>query len=387
MPKLFTVKFPDIGEGVVEGEVVEWLKKPGDMLAQDEHVVIVMTDKATVELPSPYPGKLVKQYIQPGQIAIKDKPLYDIETESEVKEKEVKTEIVEKVTPVKTVSKSEGKALATPVVRKLAKELNIPIDQVKGTGKEGRVTTEDLKRHTIAPIQVDEEDEMRPLIGIRHLMAKKMAESKRNIPHFSYFEKVDVTRLIKLKEKTQQEAIQEGIKITYMPFLIRALSLTIAKYPEINSTLDMEKSTLIVHHAHNIGIAVATSMGLIVPVLKDVQKMSLRDLIRNYDELKRKAMENRLHPSDMKEATITISNFGVAGGSGLWATPIINFPEVAILAVARIQKQALIKNDEVVVRDALNLSWSFDHRVIDGDTAAHVSRYFGSLIHNPASLL
>ena len=386
MSKIFTVRFPDIGEGVVEGEVVEWLKNPGDTLGQDEHVVVVMTDKATVELPSPYPGKLVKQYLQPGQVAVKDKPLYDIETEVDIREKPVKTEKVETITSIKTVSKSEGKALATPIVRKLAKELSIPIDQVKGTGKDGCVTMEDLKRHN-NPTQAEEGDEERPIIGIRHLMAKKMAESKRNIPHFSYFEQVDATRLIKLKEKIHQEAHQEGIRITYMPFLIRALSMTLAKYPEINSTLDMEKSKLMVHHSHNIGIAVATAMGLIVPVLKDVQRMSLKDIIRNYDELKRKAMENRLQPSDMKGATITISNFGVAGGSGLWATPIINFPEVSILAVARIQKQALIKNDEVVVRDAINLSWSFDHRVIDGDTAAHVSHNFGSLIHNPASLL
>lgn len=389
MPKIFTVKFPDIGEGVVEGEVVEWLKKPGDSLAQDEHVVVVMTDKATVELPSPYPGKLVKQYVQPGQMAIKDKPLYDIETEAKVKEESVKAELVEKSAPVKSEPRSNGKVLATPVVRKLAKDMNIAIEQVKGTGKDGRVTTDDLKKHTSSSsVQVQQEgDEERPLIGIRHLMAKKMAESKRNIPHFSYFEQIDATRLIQLKEKVSHEASQEGIKLTYMPFLIRALSLTISKYPEINSTLELDKNKLIIHHAHHIGIAVATSLGLIVPVLKDVQRMSLRELIAQYNELKQKAMENRLHPNDMKGATITISNFGVAGGTGLWATPIINFPEVSILAVARIQKQPLIKNDSVVVRDALNLSWSFDHRVIDGDTAAHVSRYYASLIHNPASLL
>lgn len=386
MPKIFTVKFPDIGEGVVEGEVVEWLKKPGDSLSQDEHVVVVMTDKATVELPSPYPGKLVKQYVQPGQVAVKDKPLYDIETESEIKTKESKGLAVEQPAQVKSIPKSTNKATATPVVRKLAKELNIPINQIKGTGKDGRVTVEDLKNQT-APTKIEVGDEERPLIGIRHLMAKKMAESKRNIPHFSYFEQVEATRLIQLKEKVSHEAQQEGIKITYMPFLIRALSLTISKYPEINSTLEMDKSKLIVHHAQHVGIAVATTMGLIVPVLKDVQNMNLREIIRQYEDLKKKALENRLLPNDMKGATITISNFGVAGGTGLWATPIINFPEVAILAVARIQKQPLVRNESVMVRDALNMSWSFDHRVIDGDTAAHVSRFYAGLIHNPATLL
>lgn len=387
MSKIFIVKFPDIGEGVVEGEVVEWLKKPGDSLQQDEHVVVVMTDKATVELPSPYPGKLVKQYVQPGQIAVKDKPLYDIETESEIKEKTVKRESVEKPVQIKSNPKSEGKALATPVVRKLAKDLGISIDQVKGTGKDGRVVAEDLKKQTQPSTVREEGDEERPLIGIRHLMAKKMAESKKNIPHFSYFELVDVTRLIQLKEKIHHEAHQEGIKITYMPFLIRALSMTIAQFPEINSTLEMDKNKLIIHHAQHIGIAMATSMGLIVPVLKDVQRMSLREIIRAYEEIKRKASENRLLPGDMKGATITISNFGVVGGSGMWATPIINFPEVSILAVARIQKQPIVKNGEVVVRDALNLSWSFDHRVVDGDMAARVSNYYARLVHNPASLL
>lgn len=414
MSKIYTVKMPDIGEGVVEGEVIEWLKKINDPVKQDEPVLIVMTDKATVELPSPQPGILVKQYYEPGQIATRDLPLYDIEiTDGSTSKKEVEKEVKihvpkekslseEKIVPSTKLTKQKSntatdRALASPPVRKIAHDLDVDIDLVKGTGKEGHVTIEDLKtfirsekKHTsvsssaLTHLPGDEEV---PIVGIRNLMAKKMKESKQEIPHFSYFEEVDATRLVQLRQKFKEGGAKEGIQVTYMPFLIKALSLTISHYPQINSRLDTETNKLIIHKQQNIGIAISTELGLIVPVLSNVQELSLRDLIKGYEDLKEKGIKGKLHPNDMKDATITISNFGVLGGGGLWATPIINFPEVAILAVARIQKQPLVKNDVLVARDALNLSWSFDHRVIDGDLAASVSHYFSTLIHNPAQLL
>lgn len=382
MAEIYTVTFPDIGEGVVEGEIVQWLKRVGETVKQDEPVVIVMTDKATVELPSPYPGMLTKQHYKPGEIAVKDHPLYDIETDAAVTRKEpVKLPQEAEVKKEEAPPRPEGKVQAAPTVRRLAKDLGIDIQTIHGTGKEGRVIAEDLKRteHSDA--------EVRPLIGIRQLMAKKMAESKKNIPHFSYFEQAEATRLVHMREKFKIKGEKENIHVTFMPFLIKALSLTIQKFPEINSHFDMGGNQLIVHHPHNIGIAVSTSLGLIVPVLKNVEKKGIEELIKDYEELKRKAGSNQLAPSDMKGATISLSNFGVAGGGGLWATPIINSPETAILAVARIQKLPFVKDDQVVARDVLNLSWSFDHRVIDGDTASQISHYYAGLIQHPAKLI
>ncbi len=359
MSDVYTVNLPDIGEGVVEGEVIQWLKNIGDPIHQDEPVVIVMTDKATVELPAPKPGKMAKQYFQPGEKATLHKPLYDIELSVEMK-----------------------KVLATPAMRRMAREKGVDLSQVAGTGKEGRVTSQDIEAPKVAHTG-DEE----PLIGIRKLMAEKMAEAKRIIPHFSYFEEVEVSRLVQMRNKYKEKAEAEGIQVTYIPFFIHALSLTIKKFPVLNSTVDMSAKKILFHASHNIAIAMSTNLGLIVPVVKDAQNMTLEQTIRAYEDLKNAAATNKLQPKDMKESSITISNFGAFGNGGLWATPIINTPEVAILAVNKIQKRPHVKGEELHVCDMLNLSWSFDHRVIDGHLASQISHHFASLIHNPAGLL
>lgn len=410
MSKLFTVNMPDIGEGVVEGEVIEWLKKVGERVKQNEPVVVVMTDKATVELSAPYEGKIVKHYYQVGQTAIRDKGLYEIEVSDETKlpvtieeASSDKHEPAKKPSPsAGTILKSKkrhetgGIVLATPHVRKLAKEMGVDLEQIAGTGREGRVTEEDLKHFmaeesragsVTSPVVNLAGDEEIPIVGVRHFMVRKMKEAHDNIPPFSYFEQADATRLVQLREKMKEEAAHEDIHLTFMPLFIRALSLTIQHFPMINSSLDVRNGKLIIHKQQNIGIATATPQGLIVPVLKNVQELKLEGLIKAYEALKRRTLENKLQPQDMKDSTITLSNFGVVGGGGLWATPIINYPEVAILAVARIQKQPIAKNNEVAIRDVLDLSWSFDHRVIDGDLAASVSHYFSQLIQNPAPLL
>lgn len=330
-----TITFPDVGEGVQEGEVVAWLKNVGDPVAKDEPVVEVMTDKATVELPSPYAGVLVKQHVAEGEVALLDKPLYDIETE---------------------------KPLATPATRHLAKELGVDLATVTPTGDKGRITKQDLT-------------------GIPKMMARKMTESHLEIPAFSFFEQVEATRLIQLHDKVKKEAEEEGFKATFMPYLIRALSLTLREFPQANSSYRDEK--VLTHEEHNIGIAFSTEKGLIVPVLKEVEKMDLRGVIQAFDSLRKK----ELTLSDMKGGTITISNFGPLSPHGLFATPIINHPECAILAVGRIHKAPVVVNDEVVVREVLNLSWTFDHRIIDGDLAAKISNRFAEFLNNPASLL
>lgn len=389
MSDTYTVHMPDIGEGVVEGEVVSWLKQVGDHLNQDEPVVVVMTDKATVELPSPYPGKLAKQYIKVGEIAVKDKPLYDIALENplNVKAAEKSSETPKKTkvdAPLAKVLHGE-KALAAPVVRKLAKEMGINLDSIQGSGPEGRVTREDLQKGKTSSLQQDDEEV--PLVGIRNLMAKKMALSKKNIPHFSFFDRVDASRLMDFYSKMKNDAEERHIKLTLMPFFIKALSKCLIEHPLANSSLDAEKNSIILHKRQNIGIAMSTSFGLIVPVLKNVQQMSLFEVIFTYDQLKEKAKKNQLSSQEMQDGTITLTNFGALGDSGVFATPIINFPESAILGVAHIRNEPAIFHDEVKVRSILNCSWSFDHRIIDGDEATKISYTFKKFIENPAQLL
>ncbi len=410
--QIFSFNLPDIGEGVVEGEVIEWLKKVGDSVKQDEPVVIVMTDKATVELPAPYPGVICKHYYKPGEIAFKDKPLYDIQLAAGSKNHAA----AEKKSPKKPAERSAekalaknaadsppravkntcpreerqgAKALALPKVRQLAREMGIDIEGITGSGKHAEVTLSDLngarQKEKVQPqLKLLEGDEEQPLIGIRGLMARKM--DQRDIPQFSYFEPVDVTRLIQLRNSSKKIALEQGVNLSYMPFFIRALALTAAAYPQLNSSIDMQKNALIMHKQLNIGTAMATSQGLIVPVLKGVQQMGLKEIIDGYEALKGKALNGKLSSSDMKEATISLSNFG-ALGEGRWATPMISHPEVAILAIARIAKAPVVRNDEIVIRDMLTLSWSFDHRVIDGELAAKISNHFCKLLRDPALLL
>lgn len=426
MNKIFTVLFPDIGEGVVEGEVIEWRKNVGDPIKQDEPVVLVMTDKATVELPAPHPGTLAKQYYAPGGIAIKDQPLYDIDLGAEEKDAALaqpaisapqahaaaaQTENVVNAPTAKELSSPPAarapaaieaaaepseKQPAIPKVRRLAKQLGIPIDEVQGSGKGGRITPEDLGGHRAqearqAPIEVPlwslPGDLELPVIGVKALMAKRMSLSKSQIPHFSYFEQADATRLVQLRNNLKPRAIDEGLHLTFMPFILRAISLCIQKHPLLNSSYDKEHSKVILHQKHNIGIAMATSLGLIVPVLKGIETMTIEILIRAYETLIQRAQIGKLLPSDMKEATFTISNFGSKSSHGLWATPVINYPEAAILATGRIHPQPLIKNGEVVIRDVIHLSWSFDHRIIDGEVAAQISQTLCGLLENPAALL
>lgn len=407
--KLVTVTLPDIGEGVVEGEVIRWLKHVGDSIGRDEPVVVVMTDKATVELPAPVAGTLAATYYPEGAIALVGRPLYAIapavsaEVESPKMATAVAASSAHALTPAPTppprlsiatmpsveVDVEVKRPLALPSTRHLAKKLGIELSAVTATGSDGRITDEDLRsfmqQHKETVTEFKGEGEV--LTGVKRAMFVKMARAKEAIPHFSYFERVDATRLIQLRSHLMEEAAAEGIHLTYMPLFLKALSLTLSRYPLLNSSVDADHYTVYKHASHNIGIAIATERGLIVPVLHHVENMTLALLIRSYEVLKHKAHQGTIAPEEMRQGTITISNFGVLGGEGVWATPIINPPEVAILAVAKITPLPVARGGDVVVRNLLPLSWSFDHRIIDGAMAAAASHYFAQLLYNPAMLL
>lgn len=362
----FSVKLPDIGEGVVEGQVIEWLKKVGEPVGQDEAVVVVMTDKATVELPSPHQGVLAKQCYHAGEIAKVGEPIYEISlTDSKIAFKE--------------------EILATPHTRHLADELGVKIETLQGSGKEGRITDEDVEKAAHIRKPENGQEERLPIIGVRYAVAEKMSESKTRIPDYSYFDSLDATRLIQLRNKIKAEAEKENIKVSYMPFILRALSMTMLKFPLLNSSVDFEKKEIILHAQHDVGIAVNQEEGLIIAVLRNVEKMGMQEVVRSYDALMKKVQKGELSREERVHSTITVSNFGPLGGK--WATPIINYPESAILGIAKIRKEPVVRGEEIVIRDLMNLSWTFDHRVIDGELAAKVSNYFIHLLENPMELL
>ncbi len=418
MTQEFVVALPDIGEGVVEGEVIEWRKQVGELVVKDEPVVVVMTDKATVELPSPHAGKLSRQFKAVGEIAVRDQPLYALEItvtepiapkKTEAHVQQPTASIPQKTPcPLKSyIEKKGAKAAAAPPVRKLAKEMHLDIQQVEGTGKEGRVTEEDLlnfqQRYYKAPVAAGtssgraappissstpvlhlEDDETQPMTGLRHIIAEKMVESKYIVPHFSFFDQADATHLVTLRESIREEAGKYGFTVSFMPFFIKALSETLLKFPQVNGSVDLVEKTLLIHKHHNIGVAARGPNGLLVFTIKNVQNLSLYEVVKIYEELLVKAKEGKLERADLTESTITISNFGPLGG--LWATPIINYPEVAILGLAKIRKEPIVKDDAILIRQMVNLSWSFDHRVIDGELAAQVSNTFIQLLENPTQL-
>lgn len=388
MAEIYTVNLPDIGEGVVEGEVVKWLKSEGDAVAQDEPVVVVMTDKATVELPAPQPGTLLKQYAAVGKLAHLGKPLYDLSVEKAPPK--VHEEAKVSLAPAAAVAEG-GPGLATPKTRELAKRLGVDIGAITGTGPGGRVTDEDVVHYHAGRIfqkplpKKFEDDKHEPLIGVRRAMAEKMVESKSAIPHFSFFDRFDATHLIKMKEKIAPQAKSVGISLTFMPLIIRALSRTLLDHPEANASVDMQTKEALFHTHQNIGIATHMDEGLIVAVLKDVQTMSLEELIRAYDALIKRARAGELKREELTGSTITISNFGPLGGH--FATPIINYPESAILGIAKIENEVVARGDQMVIRPLMNLSWSFDHRLIDGYKAAGISKTLIHYLENPAKMV
>ncbi|MCO4783508.1 MAG: 2-oxo acid dehydrogenase subunit E2 [Candidatus Cloacimonetes bacterium] len=413
MSKTVTVCLPDIGEGVVEGEVVEWLKNVGDTVEQDEPIVQVMTDKASVELPAVHPGVLSKQYIPEGDIAFKDKALYDLEVADEVTTKETKApeeKPVEKIEQKKecplnsapVAAKTSGeKSLATPATRKVARDLGVDINLVAGTGKGGRVTKEDVQNYkntgsssvpifssqrvASTPVHDLEGDERVQVKGLRKIIADRMVESKSIVPHFAYFDEVDLTKLVDLRGQLKQDALDLGIKLTYMPFFIKAVSLALTKFENVNSSLDLNTNELVIHKVHNVGMAVATDKGLIVPVIKDVANKSILEIAQEVNTLAQKTRDGKITTNELKGSTITVSNIGSVGG--LFATPIINYPEVAILGMTKLQERAVVRNHEIVIRSMMNLSWCFDHRVVDGSVAAHFSNEVIALLENPNMIL
>lgn len=371
-------RFPDVGEGVMEGEVTKWLVKEGDEVKRDQPVVEVMTEKVTVEIPAPVSGTILKVMAKAGETVKVGQTLFVIgqKGESVQAQIEAKPAIVQNTTQKPIQAAKNAKVLATPAVRKLAREMNIDLSLVEATGSGGRITEADVRRlnqkavDASPAVQVTEAglEERIPLRGIRKIIADRMTKSKAVAAHVTHVEEVDVTELVSLRERAKETAVKSGVKLTYLPFIVKAVVATLKKYSLVNSSLDDEKSEIVVKRYYNIGIAVATENGLIVPVIKDADKKSLLQIAREIEDLSKKARTNKLTLNEAKGGTFTITNIGSVGG--IFSTAIINYPEVAILALGRIVKRPAVKDGQIVVRYMANLALTFDHRVLDGADAA-----------------
>jgi 2-oxoisovalerate dehydrogenase E2 component (dihydrolipoyl transacylase) len=404
---------PDIGEGIVECEIVEWLIKEGDVLAEDQPVCDVMTDKALVQIPAKYAGKVVKLHYAKGEIAKVHSPLFqqEIAGTSTSAPATAATPVAAPLCAAKAAVAStaapagNGKALASPAVRRLARELSIDLSLVPGSGEKGRVFKEDVKAYAnggakavtapakapalavVAPVVSSTGgSRVEPIKGIKAAMARQMQDSVSTIPHFTYCEEIDLTELIALRSQLKDQYAKQGIKLTLMPFFMKAMSLAMKQFPIMNSQVNSDCTELTYFDDHNIGIAVDSKVGLLVPNIKGCQNKSIVQIAQELTRLTDAAREGRVSPVELKGGTITISNIGAIGGTV--ATPIINKPEVAIVALGKTQLLPRFNaKGEVEGRSLMQISWSGDHRVIDGGTIARFTNLWKSYLEQPSSML
>ena len=401
---------PDIGEGIVECEIVDWLVSEGDDIVEDQPVCDVMTDKALVQIPAKYSGKVTKLYYAKGDIAKVHSPLFAMShagtatAQTPAVTAQVASCAVNAAAQQVANSQvpTNGKALASPAVRRLARELNIDLAKVPGSGEKGRVYKEDVRafaegKTTVAapaaqpvkasaPAAATGGSRVEPIKCIKAAMARQMVESVSTIPHFTYCEEIDLTELIALRLSLKEQYAKQGIKLTMMPFFIKALSMAIKQFPIMNSQVNSDCTALTYFDDHNVGIAVDSKVGLLVPNIKGCQHKSIIQIAEDLTRLTDQAREGRVSPADLKGGTISISNIGALGGTV--ATPIINKPEVAIVALGKVQALPRFNaKGEVEARQLMQISWSGDHRVIDGGTIARFTNLWKQYLEQPASML
>jgi len=415
---------PDIGEGIVECELVEWLVQEGDIVVEDQPIADVMTDKALVQIPAIKAGKIVKLHYRKGQLAKVHAPLFAIEVEGGVgapisHAQEVSAAAANTAAPAACAAVSseparQGKALASPAVRRMARALDIDLSRVPGSGKHGRVYKEDISRFqaqgsatpavvpvatastqqssvttSAVPITVASAaraDIVEPIRGVKAVMAKMMVESVSTIPHFTYCEEFDLTDLVALRESMKAKYSSDEVKLTMMPFFMKAMSLALTQFPVLNSQVNADCTEITYKARHNIGMAVDSKVGLLVPNVKDVQDKSILEVAAEITRLTNAARSGRVAPADLKDGTISISNIGALGGTV--ATPIINKPEVAIVALGKLQTLPRFNaKGEVEARQIMQVSWSGDHRVIDGGTIARFCNLWKQYLEQPQDML
>ena len=418
----FEFHLPDIGEGVVEGEIVAWKVKVGDIVKLDQPIVEIMTDKATVEIPSPRAGTIAKINYADGQICPVGQILLVIDDGSASKvpasiltpqashpaQVQIATAPAAATTYVATsgqrievidASVSRGRVLATPSTRRLARQLGVELTAVPATGKHGRVTTNDVKGYrpgassaavaskpSFAPNSIAKggEEERIPLRGLRKKVAELMTRSTQTAAHFTYVEEIDMTDLVLVRERAKARAADRGVKLNYLPFIVKACVSGLKKWPMLNASLDESTQEIVRKKYYHIGIAAQGPHGLAVSVLRDADKRSIFDLSREIDRLGEAVRSGTATRDDLTGSTFTISSLGKLGG--VLATPIINFPEVAIVGVHKIEEKPAVRGGQIVIRHLMNLSISVDHRLADGWDGAMFLQDVKALLEDPTTM-
>jgi pyruvate dehydrogenase E2 component (dihydrolipoamide acetyltransferase) len=434
----FDFYMPDIGEGVVEGEIVSWKVKVGDRVKLDQPIVEVMTDKATVELPSPRAGTIVKINYRDGEICPVGKVLVVIDEDAggaasarppggngqpaaapppaahaqpaahaRPAKPAPRDQPTQPAIEVVDATAQRERVLATPATRRLARQLGVPLGQVPASGKHGRVTADDVRRYqedggaapVTAPAQARTaahpplaiprpaagyEEERIPLRGMRKRIAESMARSVHTAAHFTYVEEIDMTELVSVRERAKARAAERGVKLNYLPFIIKAVVSGLKKWPQLNASLDEATQEIVRKRYYHIGIAAQGPQGLVVTVVRDADRRSIFDLSREIDRLAEAVRTSTATRDDLTGGTFTITSLGKLGG--LLATPIINFPEVAIVGVHKIEERPAVRGGQIVARHLMNLSISVDHRLADGWDGAMFLQDVKSLLEDPTTM-
>ena len=425
----YIFKFPDIGEGLEEGTIVEWHVEKGQRVKMGDSLVTMETDKVVTAIPSPRDGVIAAKFGKVGETihvgsALVEIDIAGVEGEAAVEEA-AKTEAVNEEgagvvgtlevagnnavlsaskegveTSSATLSRSQ-KVLATPVARALAKDSGLDINNVKGTGPAGRVTKDDILRELSdsskskissknSPVNdkavlTEPLVEIEPLSQIRKTIAKNMIQSKHNAAHMTVFEEVEISELDRVRKRYKEVYSQSGVKLTYLAFIIKATALSLKKFRALNAEMDMERGNMIYKKYYNIGIAIDTAKGLVVPVIRNADKLTIKEIALEIQNFSDKAKDGKLTLDDMKDGTFTITSYGSIGG--LFAVPVINYPQAGILGIGRIDKKPVVKGENVVPGLVLPLSLSVDHRIADGgETARFINTIMGYL-SDPVSII
>ncbi|MEE9615186.1 MAG: dihydrolipoamide acetyltransferase family protein [Thermodesulfobacteriota bacterium] len=378
----YEFKLPDLGEGIVEGEIVKWHVKEGDPVEEHQVVAEVETDKAIVEVPTPKKGKVLKLCRAEGDVLAVGETLFVIEPENEVEEEGEKSVSVVGTLP------TEEEVLATPKVRSLAKKLGVDLKGISGTGPGGAITEDDVRggseaarkeaRDRFGPV------ERVPMKGVRKSIARNLKLSQERTAFVTGMDDADVTRLWDLREREKDVPRLEGVHLTFMPFFMKAVQHALVTHERLNGSMDEDTEEIVVKKYYNIGVAVDTPDGLMVSVVREVDKKTILDLARELQELSKKARERKITLDELKGSTFTISNFGTFGG--VYATPIINYPDVAILGTGKVKEKPWVVDGKVEVRKILPLSLTFDHRVVDGGEASAFLNKIISYLEDPGKL-
>ncbi len=406
----FVFELPEIGEGVVEGEIVAWLVAEGDPIQRDAPLCEVMTDKATVEISSPTTGTVLRLHGEPGDIVQVHTPLAEIDENGAATSAPAKAAPapitaapvaaapapppMPRPTPAPSVG---GPPKATPAVRRRAHEAGVDLHSVTGSGPSGRITHADLDQAArpvpvvpIAPPALPQivpsgSEERVKIIGLRRKIAEQMVKSKHTAPHFTYVEEVDGTELAILRDKLKVRAAARGVKLTYIPLLMKACSIAFREFPNVNAVMDEDRFELVVKGDHNIGVSIDTDNGLFVGVVKNVEQKSILHLAAELQSLVERVRAGQASRDELSGGSFTITSTGSIGG--VMATPILNHPEVAILGFNAIRERPMVVDGQIAVRKMFYLSPSFDHRVIDGAVAARFTAALKAILEAPESML